>query len=193
MRPLEPVLLGRTVLLGGDGMPTEARAPATITDFVRVDEVIRRFAAFGTFERHRPRHSANVQAICTGSHLNPLAELCCRVPLVQLVRLLTCEEKRPRTKQDHQPRRYYDRHKQYDHMKTLPAFNSFCGVNSSVLQLGRGSRSSSLDAYRLLAGQTKGVDFTIYWSQKTESQTLRSWTATWFQHLARGNETRTVN
>ena len=136
MRALEPVLLGRSVLLGGDGMPTEARAPATITDFVRVDEVIRRFTAFGTFERHRPRHSANVQAMCTGSQLNPLAEFCCRVPLVQLVRLLTCEEKRPRTKEDHQPCCYYDSHKQYDHMKTLPAFNSFCGVNSSVLHKG---------------------------------------------------------
>jgi hypothetical protein len=118
MRALEPVLLG------GDGMPTEARAPATITDFVRVDEVIRRFAAFGTFERHRPRHSANLQAMCSGSHLNPLAELCCCVALVQLVRLLAFEEKRPRTKKGYQPCRYYDRHKQHDHMKTLPAFDS---------------------------------------------------------------------
>jgi len=126
MRALEPVLLG------GDGMPTEARAPATITDFVRVDEVIRRFAAFGTFERHRPRHSANVQAMCTGAHLDPLAELCCCVPLVQLVRLLACEEKRPRTKEDHQPCRYYDRHKQNNHKATLSAFNSANGLNSSV-------------------------------------------------------------
>jgi len=124
MRALEPMLLGRTLLLCGDGMPTEARAPATITDFVRVHEVIRRFAAFGTFERHRPRHSANVQTMCTGSHLNPLAELCCCVPLVQLVRLLACEEKGPRTKEDHQPCRYCDRHKQNNHKTTLPAFNS---------------------------------------------------------------------
>jgi len=124
MRALEPVLLGGTLLLCGDGMPTEARAPATITDFVRVHEVIRRFAAFGTFERHRPRHSANVQTMCTGAHLNPLAELCCCVPLVQLVRLLACEEKRPRTKEDHQPCRYCDRHKQNNHKTTLPAFNS---------------------------------------------------------------------
>src|ERR1700732_4574579 len=106
MRALEPVLLG------GDGMPTEARAPATITDFVRVDEVIRRLAAFGTFERHRPRHSANVQTMCTGAQLNPLPELRCRVPLVQFAGLLACEEKRPRTKEDNQPCRYYDRHKQ---------------------------------------------------------------------------------
>ena len=124
MRALEPVLLGGTLLLCGDGMPTEARAPATITDFVRVHEVIRRFAAFGTFERHRPRHSANVQTMWTGSHLNPLAELCCCVPLVQLVRLLACEEKGPRTKEDHQPCRYCDRHKQNNHKTTLPAFNS---------------------------------------------------------------------
>jgi hypothetical protein len=132
MRALEPVLLGGTVLLGSYGMPPEARAPATIADFVRVNEVIRRLATFGTFKRHRPRHSANVQAMCTGSHLNPLAELCCCVPLVQLVRLLACEEKRPRTKEDHQPCRYDDRHKQYDHMKTLPAFNSAYGLNSCV-------------------------------------------------------------
>jgi hypothetical protein len=124
MRALEPVLLGGTALLSGDGMQAEARAPATITDFVRVDEVIRRFAAFGTFERHRPRHSANVQAMCTGAHLDPLAELCCCVPLVQLVRLLACEEKRPRTKEDHQPCRYCDRHKQNNHKTTLPAFDS---------------------------------------------------------------------
>ena len=118
------MLLSGTVLLRGHGMPTEAGAPATIADFVGVDEVIRRLAAFGTLERHRPRHSANVQTMCTGSHLNPLAELCCCVPLVQLVRLLACEEKRPRTKEDHQPCYYYDRYKQYDHETTLPAVNS---------------------------------------------------------------------
>src|ERR1700680_2158856 len=83
MRVLDPVLLGGTVLLGGDGMPPQAGPPATITNLVRVDEVIRRLAAFGTFERHRPRHSANVQTMCTGAQLNPLPALRCRVPLVQ--------------------------------------------------------------------------------------------------------------
>ena len=125
-----------TVLLGSYGMPPEARAPATIADFIRVDEVIRRFAAFGTFERHRPRHSANVQAMCTGAHLNPFAELCCCVPLVQLLRLLACKEKRPWTKENHQPCRYYDCHKQYDHKTTLPAFDSAYGLNSSVPHQG---------------------------------------------------------
>ena len=128
MRAIEPVLLGRTVLLGDDGLPKEARTPATITDFVRVDEVIRRFAAFGTFERHRPCHSASVQAMCTGAYLNPLAELRCCVPLVQFVRLLACQEKRPGTKEDHQPCRYYDCHKQNNHKTTLSAFNSAFGT-----------------------------------------------------------------
>jgi hypothetical protein len=136
MRVLDPVLLGGTVLLGGDGMPPQAGTPATITNLVRVDEVIGRFAAFGTFERHRPRHSANVQTMCTGAQLNPLPEHCCRVPLVQFARLLACEEKRPRTKEDHQPCRYYDRHNQYDHETTLPAFNSAYGLNSSVPHQG---------------------------------------------------------
>ena len=118
MRVLDPVLLGGTVLLGGDGMPPQAGTPATITNLVRVDEVIGRFAAFGTFERHRPRHSANVQTMCTGTQFDPLPEHCCRVPLVQFARLLACKEKRPRTKEDHQPCRYYDRHNQYDHETT---------------------------------------------------------------------------
>jgi hypothetical protein len=147
MRVLDPVLLGGTVLLCGDGMPPQASPPATITNLVRVDEVIGRLAAFGTFERHRPRHSANVQTMCTGAQLNPLPELCRRVPLVQFARLLACEEKGPGTKEDYQPCRYYDRHNQYDHETTLPAFNSDYGLNSSVSHQGRSSRSSNLDAY----------------------------------------------
>jgi hypothetical protein len=63
------------------------------------------------------------------------------------LRLLACEEKRPWTKEDHQPCRYYDRHNQYDHETTLPAFNSGYGLNSSVPHQGRSSRSSKLDAY----------------------------------------------
>jgi hypothetical protein len=77
MRALEPVLPGRR-----RGTP-EARSPATLTQFVRVDEVLRRLAASRTFQRHEPRHSANVQAICTGALLNPLAEFCCQIPLVE--------------------------------------------------------------------------------------------------------------
>jgi hypothetical protein len=147
MRVRDPVLLGGTVPPCGDGMPPQASPPATITNLVRVDEVIGRLAAFGTFERHRPRHSANVQTMCTGAQLNPLPELCRRVPLVQFARLLACEEKGPRTKEDHQPCRYYDRHNQHDHKTTLPTFNSAYGLNSSVSHRGRSSRSSKLDAY----------------------------------------------
>ncbi len=105
-------LLGGTVLPSGDGLSPQAGSPATITNLVRVDEVIRRLAAFGTFERYRPSHSANIQTMCTGAQLNPLPELRCRVPLVQFARLLACEEKRPGTKEDHQRCSYYDRHNQ---------------------------------------------------------------------------------
>lgn len=101
-----------TVLLRGRRCPPQARSPATLTQFVRVDEVLRGLAASGTFQRHQPRHSANVQAVCTGALLNPLAEFCRQIPLVQRARFLTCMEKWPGTKQRHHACRYYDRHEQ---------------------------------------------------------------------------------
>jgi hypothetical protein len=152
MRVLDALLLSGAVLLRRHGMPPEASAPAAIAEFVRVDEIVRRLTAFGAFERHGPRYSASVQAIYTGAHLNPLAELGCCIPFVQFAGLLTCEKKRPRPKQSHQACRRYERHEEYDHMTIPPASNISYGLNSSVSPPRRSSRSSNLDAYRLLAG-----------------------------------------
>src|SRR5579862_9516233 len=113
MRTLE------TVLLGGRRGPLETGAPATLAEFIRVDEVFRRLAAFGTFQRHEPCHSANLQAMCTGAPLNPLAEFRCQVLLVHWARVFTCKKKWPRTKQHHHACRYYDCQEQCDHM-TIP-------------------------------------------------------------------------
>jgi hypothetical protein len=89
----------KTVLLRGRNTPLDAGPPATVADFIGVDEVIRIPPASRTFQRHEPRHSANMQTKCAGAHLHRLAEFCAQLPLVQRGRFLACKEKWPGTKQ----------------------------------------------------------------------------------------------
>ena len=76
----------QTVLLRGHGVMLQAGTPATLAEFIRIDEVIRTPAAFRTLQRHEPRRSAGVQATRTGTPFNPFAEFCRYVPLVQCTR-----------------------------------------------------------------------------------------------------------
>jgi hypothetical protein len=89
----------KTALFRGRNPPLNAGPPATVTDFIGVDEVMRILPASRTFQRHRPRHSANMQTKSAGAHLDPLAEFCAQLALVRRARFLAFEEKWPGAKQ----------------------------------------------------------------------------------------------
>ena len=79
----------------------QAGAPATLTDFVGIDEIIGSLAALGAFDGHGAGNTANVETTSASLAFNPFAEFPGKIsPGGLFVRgegFIGREEKRPRT------------------------------------------------------------------------------------------------
>src|ERR1700719_5180181 len=91
----------RVVALDGCRDRLQAGAPAALTNFVGVDEVIGSLPALGTFDRHGPGNTANIEAASASLAFDPFAEFPGKISpgglFVWRERFVTREEKRPGT------------------------------------------------------------------------------------------------
>jgi hypothetical protein len=77
----------------------QAGAPAALTNFVGIDEVIGSLLALGTFDGHGSGNTANIESASASLAFNPFAEFPGKVSpgglFVRVERFIGCEEKRP--------------------------------------------------------------------------------------------------
>src|SRR5260370_34262229 len=99
----------KPVALDGCRNRFQTGAPAALTKFIGVNEIIRSLTALGAIKRHRPGHAANAEPASTGLTFDPLSEFAryvsLRIRFIWSSRFGGFEEKRPGT-QPHSQARY---------------------------------------------------------------------------------------